>query len=75
MSERLEKILLILATICLSVSVLIVYAIGFQWLSNPDLAQYITEAVMYISGLVCLRGIWKQTLDKKISSKKRKDEY
>ncbi|MBO6497326.1 MAG: hypothetical protein JJ978_17305 [Roseivirga sp.] len=70
MSDRLEKILLIIASICLSISLLLVYAIGLQWLSNPDLAQYITEAVMYISGLVVLRGIWKQTLDKKISSRK-----
>lgn len=75
MSEKLEKTLLIGAVIGLLISASILYVFGVESLPNPDLGRYIAESVLYISGLVCLRGIWKQTLDKKISSKKRKNEH
>lgn len=74
MSEKAEKWLLIGATIFTVIGLVGLYLVGPEQLPNPELSEYLLQLILYPSALVVLRGIWKQTLDKKIESKHKRDK-
>lgn len=70
MNIKAEGILLSISLIISALAAIWIYLIGFDSLPNPDLMEYIATAMLYIFGLISIRGIWKLTLEQKITSKK-----
>ena len=76
MSFRNERLLFFISLAVSLVAVLLIYVFGLESFSNPEQAEYIVRTLLYIFGLIAIRGLWKITLDNKIRSKKeRQDEH
>lgn len=76
MSLKNERILFIIALVISSIALILIYVIGLEGFENPESADYVVRSLLYLFGLVAIRGAWKLTLDRKISSKKsQKDEH
>ncbi|WP_268122480.1 hypothetical protein [Roseivirga pacifica] len=71
MSKKVEKWLLIVAVVLTVLGVVGLYLIGPEQFPNPEQSEYILQLILYPSALIVIRGIWKQTLENKISSKKK----
>jgi uncharacterized membrane protein len=74
MNSKLEKVLLLVVTIVILLCLFLQYIIGVDNFSDPVMAKYVIEVVLYPCGLVALILVWRQTLDKKISSKKEREK-
>lgn len=75
-SLKVERILFVVALIVCAVAAILLYVVGLEDFSNPEQSEYIITSLLYIGGLVAIRGLWKLTLDGKIRSKKeRENEY
>ena len=69
MNIKREKLLLIIALIISATAAIWIYILGFSSSPGGAKLEYIVTSVMYIFGLIAIRGIWKLTLEQKISSK------
>jgi hypothetical protein len=74
MSPKIEKRILGILVILIGVCLLLQYIIGVDNFSDPVMAKYLIETVLYPSGLVALILVWRQSLDKKIQSKKEREK-
>lgn len=76
MSYRNERILFLLALIISLVALILIYLVGLEIFAQPEQAEYVIRTLLYLFGLVTIRGVWKLTLDKKIRSKEeRQNEH
>lgn len=73
MSAKVEKRILAVLVVIVSVCLVLQHIIGVDNFSDPVLAKYWIEILLYPSGLVVLILIWRQTLDRKIRSKKERE--
>lgn len=75
-SYKVERILFTVALVVCSVAAILLYIVGLEGFPKPEQSEYIITSLLYIGGLVTIRGLWKLTLDSKIRSKKeRENEY
>jgi uncharacterized membrane protein len=74
MSPKIEKRILGILVILIGVCLLLQYIIGVENFSDPVMAKYYIELVLYPSILASLILGWRQTLDKKIQSKKEREK-
>lgn len=74
MSQKLEKRILGILVLVMGICLFLQYIIGVDNFSDPVMAKYIIEIILYPIGLVILILVWRQTLDKKISSKRQREE-
>jgi len=70
MEKRILGLLVVVIAACLSLQ----YLVGLENFNDPVMAKYLIETVLYPSGLVVLILVWRQTLDKKIQSKKEREK-
>lgn len=76
MSYRNERILFRFALIISLVALIFIYIVGLEIFNQPEQAEYVIRTLLYLFGLVTIRGVWKLTLDKKIRSKEeRQNEH
>lgn len=76
MSFKSERLLFIIALVICTIAAVFLYIIGVDGLAQPEQAEYVIKSLLYIAGLVAIRGLWKLTLDNKIRSKKeRQNEH
>jgi hypothetical protein len=74
MNAKVERSILMVLVVVIGACLFLQYAIGVDNFSEPVMAKYVIEIVLYPSCLASLILIWRQTLDKKISSKKEREK-
>jgi|UniRef100_UPI004047FD9C hypothetical protein len=73
MSLKRERIILGVLVVIIAVCLMLQYFVGTENFSDPVMAKYYIELVLYPSALASLILAWRQTLDKKIQSKKERE--
>lgn len=71
MSLKTERLIFFIALAISAITMVLLYWVGPEIFSDVELARYIISSLLYLSGLVAIRGLWKLTLDQKISSKRK----
>ncbi|KYG72483.1 hypothetical protein [Roseivirga echinicomitans] len=74
MKAKVEKRILVVLVIIISICLLLLYVVGVDNFSDPVMAKYWLEFVLYPSCLAVLILIWRLTLDKKIEGKDQREE-
>ena len=74
MSQKTEKKILAVLVLIMGSCLVLQYIVGVDNFSDPVSAKYWLEMLLYPSVLVSLVLVWRQTLDKKIRSKKEREE-
>lgn len=72
MSYRNERILFLFALVISLIALVLIYIVGLEIFAQPEQAEYVIRTLLYLFGLVSIRGVWKLTLDKKIKSKEER---
>lgn len=70
MNLKQEKLLFITSLAISLLALILLYVVGVSFFPDPEKAEYYIRTVLYLFGLVSVRGIWKLTLEKRIDSKK-----
>jgi len=71
MSDKAERLIFFIALTISVITAVLLYLVGPEIFPDVELARYIISSLLYLSGLVAIRGLWKLTLDNKFSSKRK----
>ncbi|MGW8121394.1 hypothetical protein ACV07N_01945 [Roseivirga echinicomitans] len=74
MKAQIEKWILLVLIVVISVCLLLQHVVGVENFSDPVMTKYWIELVLYPSCLAVLILIWRLTLDKKIDGKQQREE-
>ncbi|KYG79561.1 hypothetical protein EV198_3052 [Roseivirga ehrenbergii] len=72
MKPKVEKRIMVVLVIVTSICLVLQYVVGVDSFSDPVMAKYWIEIVLYPSVLAVLILVWRQTLDKKIEGKEQR---
>ncbi|WP_323757829.1 hypothetical protein [Roseivirga sp.] len=70
MEKRIVAVLVIIISVCLVLQ----YVVGVHNFSDPVMAKYWIEIILYPTGLAILILVWRLTLDKKIEGKDQREK-
>lgn len=70
MNLKQEKLLFIISLSISLVALIIIYLVGVDIFPEPEMAEYYIRTILYLFGLVTVRGVWKLSLERRMDSKK-----
>lgn len=74
MKAKVEKRIMLVLVIIISICLVLQYVVGVDNFSDPVMAKYWLEFILYPSCLATLILIWRLTLDKKIEGKQQREK-
>tara|TARA_R110001592_G_C13023975_1_gene737784 strand:+ start:588 stop:839 length:252 start_codon:yes stop_codon:yes gene_type:complete len=74
MKAKIEKRIMVVLVIIMSICLVLQYVVGVDNFSDPVMAKYWIEFILYPSILAVLILSWRLTLDKKIEGKHQREK-